>query len=187
MSQLSETATRARACHVASLFSAEQVAERVRQLAGQINADYAGRHPLLVGVLKGAWLFMADLVRQLTIPVCCDFVRVSSYGAGTTTSGEPRLLLDVTEPVAGRHVLLVDDIIDTGISVSWLLGHLRRSEPATLKLCSLLDKPSRRRVSIQADYVGFEIPDRFVVGYGIDYAEQFRELPFIGYVTDHDT
>jgi hypoxanthine phosphoribosyltransferase len=130
---------------------------------------------------------MADLVRQLTIPVCCDFVRVSSYGVGTTTSGEPRLLLDVTEPLAGRHVLLVDDIIDTGISVSWLLEHLRHSEPASLKLCSLLDKPSRRRVPIQADYVGFEIPDRFVVGYGIDYAEQFRELPYIGYVTDHDT
>jgi hypoxanthine phosphoribosyltransferase len=186
MSELPEAASRARSCHVASLFSADQVAERVRQLAAQISGDYADQHPLLVGVLKGAWLFMADLVRQLTIPVCCDFVRVSSYGVGTTTSGEPRLLLDVTEPMAGRHVLLVDDIIDTGISVSWLLRHLRQSEPVSLKLCSLLDKPSRRRVPIQADYVGFEIPDRFVVGYGIDYAEQYRELPYIGYVTDHD-
>ena len=157
----------------------------MRELAARINADYAGQHPLLVGVLKGAWLFMADLVRELRIPVCCDFVRVSSYGSGTTTSGEPRLLLDVTESLANRQVLVVDDIVDTGISVSWLLERLREHQPASLRLCALLDKPSRRRVDIQADYVGFEIPDRFVVGYGIDYAEQFRELPFIGYVTEH--
>jgi hypoxanthine phosphoribosyltransferase len=188
MTQLSlpETATRARACQVVCHFSAEQVAERVRELAAQINADYADQHPLLVGVLKGAWMFMADLARQLTIPVCCDFVRVSSYGMGTTTSGEPRLLLDVTEPLSGRHVLLIDDIIDTGISVSWLLARLRDKQPASLRLCTLLDKPSRRRVALRPDYVGFEIPDQFVVGYGIDYAEQFRELPFIGYVTNHD-
>jgi hypoxanthine phosphoribosyltransferase len=183
---LPAAAARARACRVECLFSSAQVAACVRHLAGRISADYAGQHPLLIGVLKGAWLFMADLVRQLTIPVCCDFVRVSSYGAGTITSGQPRLLLDVGEPVTGRHVLVVDDIIDTGISVSWLLERLRERQPASLRLCSLLDKPSRRRVAVQADYVGFEIPDRFVVGYGIDYAEQFRELPYIGYVTDHE-
>jgi len=171
---------------VACLFSADQIAARVRELAAQINADYAGKHPLVVGMLKGAWIFLADLVRELRVPVCCDFVRVSSYGLGTTTSGEPRLLLDVTEPLAGRDVLLVEDIIDTGISVSWLLARLQARQPAGLRLCSLLDKPSRRRVEIRADYVGFEIPDQFVVGYGVDYAEQFRELPFIGYVPDHD-
>ena len=185
-SSLPAAATRARACHVECLFSAEQVAACVRHLAGRISADYAGQHPLVIGVLKGAWLFMADLVRQLTIPVCCEFVRVSSYGTGTITSGQPRLLLDVGESVTGRHVLVVDDIIDTGISVSWLLERLRERQPASLRLCSLLDKPSRRRVPVQADYIGFEIPDRFVVGYGIDYAEQFRELPYIGYVTDHE-
>ena len=184
LSMLPEAAARARACHVACLFSAEQLAARVKELATQINADYADKYPLVVGVLKGSWVFLADLTRQLTIPLSCDFVRVSSYGLGTTTSGEPRLLLDVTEPLAGRHVLVVDDIVDTGISLSWLLAQFRERQPASLRLCSLLDKPSRRRVPLQADYLGFEIPDQFVVGYGIDYAEQFRELPFLGYVTD---
>lgn len=182
---LPEAAARARACQLSSLISADQLATRVQQLATQLNADYADKYPLLIGVLKGAWVFMADLVRHLTIPVSADFVRISSYGLGTTTTGEPQLLLDVTEPLAGRHVLVVDDIVDTGVSVSWLLAQVRQRQPASLRLCALLDKPSRRRVAIQPDYVGFEIPDQFVVGYGIDYAEQFRELPYIGYVTGH--
>ena len=164
------------------MISAEQIAERVRQLAAQISADYAGKQPLVVGVLKGAWVLTADLVRQLTIPVRCDFVRVASYGMGTETSGQPKLLLDVLEPVAGADVLVVDDILDTGISVAWLLDHLRTKNPASLRLCVLLDKAERRRVPVTADYVGFSIPDRFVVGYGLDCGEQFRELPFVGHV-----
>jgi hypoxanthine phosphoribosyltransferase len=164
------------------MISAEQIADRVRQLAAQISADYAGKQPLMVGVLKGAWVLMADLVRQLTIPVRCDFVRVTSYGMGTETSGEPTLLLDVLEPMAGADVLVVDDILDTGISVAWLLDHLRKKNPASLRLCVLLDKAERRRVPVRADYVGFSIPDRFVVGYGLDCGEQFRELPFVGHV-----
>ena len=164
------------------MISAEQIAERVRQLAAQISADYAGKRPLLVGVLKGAWVLLADLVRQLTIPVRCEFVRVTSYGMRTETSGEPKLLLDTVEPVTGSDVLVVDDILDTGISIAWLLDHLQKKSPASLRLCVLLDKSERRRVTVPADYVGFTIPDRFVVGYGLDCGEQFRELPFIGHV-----
>lgn len=164
------------------MISADQIAERVRQLAAQISADYAGKRPLVVGVLKGVWVFLADLVRQLTIPIRCDFVRVTSYGMGTQTSGQPQLLLDTLEPVAGADVLVVDDILDTGISIAWLLDHLRKKNPASLRLCVLLDKSERRRVPVAADYVGFTIPDRFVVGYGLDCGEQFRELPFVGHV-----
>lgn len=164
------------------MISADQIAERVRQLAGQISGDYAGKSLLMIGVLKGAWIFLADLVRHLTIPVRCDFVRVTSYGMGTETSGEPKLLLDVVEPVAGADVLVVDDILDTGISVAWLQAHLQKKNPASLRLCVLLDKSERRRVPVPVDYIGFSIPDRFVVGYGLDCGEQFRELPYVGHV-----
>ncbi len=164
------------------MISADQIAERVRQLAAQISADYAGKPLLVIGVLKGAWILLADLVRHLTIPVRCDFVRVTSYGMGTETSGEPRLLLDVVESVAGADVLVVDDILDTGISVAWLRDHLQKKGPASLRLCVLLDKSERRRVPVPVDYIGFSIPDRFVVGYGLDCGEQFRELPFVGHV-----
>jgi hypoxanthine phosphoribosyltransferase len=175
-----------RSWSVSPLLSAEQLAERVEELGKEISADYAGKDLLLVGVLKGAWVFLADLVRRLTIPACCDFVRLSSYGLEMATSGEPKLLLDMTERAEGRHVLVVDDIIDTGISISWLLRHIRRKNPASLRLCALLDKPARRRVEVKADYVGFEIPDQFVVGYGIDYAERCRELPYVGCVAVRD-
>jgi hypoxanthine phosphoribosyltransferase len=164
------------------MIAADEIAERIRQLAVQISEDYAGKPLLIIGVLKGAWIFLADLVRQLTVPVRCDFVRVTSYGAGTETSGQPRLLLDVDQAVAGADVLVVDDILDTGISAAWLLEHLRQKRPASVRLCVLLDKAERRRVPIAGDYVGFSIPDRFVVGYGLDCGEQFRELPFIGHV-----
>jgi hypoxanthine phosphoribosyltransferase len=168
------------------LLSAEQIAARVRELAEAISADYQGRPLIVIGVLKGAWIFLADLVRQLTIPVRCDFVRVSSYGAGTVTSGEPRLSLDVSLPLAGADVLVVDDILDTGISMQWLLRHLGPMQPRSLRLLVLLDKPERRLVPIEADYVGFPIPDRFVVGYGLDCNEQFRNLPYIGYFAAGD-
>jgi len=171
---------------VACEIPAEQIARRVGELAERISADYAGEQLLVVGVLKGAWVLMADLVRQLTIPIRCDFVRVTSYGRGTVTSGEPRLLLDITESVENTHVLVVDDIVDTGISALWLMDHLREKNPASLRLCVLLDKPSRRQVEMDPDYCGFEIPDRFVIGYGLDCAEQYRELPFVGCVSTDD-
>jgi hypoxanthine phosphoribosyltransferase len=174
------------ASRVECLIPVEQIADRVRQLATQISADYADKPLVIIGVLKGAWVFMADLVRQLTIPVKCEFVQVSSYGLATETSGEPRLLLDVRSRLEGAHVLVVDDILDTGISVSWLLNHLQEKRPASLRLCVLLSKPSRRRVAVRADYVGFEIPDRFVVGYGLDSGERFRELPYVGHVKGVD-
>ncbi len=169
---------------IACEISAERIAARVRELAAQISADYEGKELLLVGVLKGAWVFMADLVRQLTIPIRCDFVRVTSYGMETVTSGEPKLLLDITEPAEGTHLLVVDDIVDTGICIAHVMDHLRIKNPANVELCVLLDKPARREVPIQPKYVGFEIPDRFVVGYGLDYAERYRELPFVGCVKD---
>jgi hypoxanthine phosphoribosyltransferase len=168
---------------ISCLISADRLAQRVAELAGQISADYDGKELLLIGVLKGAWVFLADLVRQLCIPARCDFVRVTSYGLGMESSGEPRLMLDCTEPVTESHVLVVEDIIDTGISTAWLLEHLRRKEPASLRVCAMLSKPSRRQVMVDVDYLGFEIPDRFAVGYGLDCGERFRQLPYVGWVT----
>jgi len=167
---------------VPCLLSREQIALRVAELARQISADYAGRQPLLIGVLKGAWVFMADLVRHLTIPVHCDFVKLSSYGGGTTTSGRVQLHLDLNLAVEGQDVVIVEDIIDSGTCAVWLLDHLRRKKPASLRLCALLDKPSRRVVPVQPDYLGFEIDNHFVVGYGIDWNERYRELPYIGHI-----
>jgi hypoxanthine phosphoribosyltransferase len=167
---------------VRCLFSREVIAQRVAELAWQISADYAGKQPLLIGVLKGAWVFMADLVRHLSIPVRCDFVRLSSYGAARETSGSVQLLLDITYPAPGQDILIVEDIVDTGTAMPWLIEHLRRKEPASIRLCALLDKPARRRAPVTIDYVGFTIPDHFVVGYGIDYAERYRELDYVGYI-----
>jgi hypoxanthine phosphoribosyltransferase len=172
----------ARLTSVPCLLSAEVLADRVAGLAREISGDYADREPVLVGMLKGGWVFLADLVRHLTFPVLCDFVKLSSYGAGTATSGCVRLELDVSLDVEGRELLLVEDIVDTGLSVRWLLDHLQARRPAGLRVCTLLDKPSRRRVDVPLDYVGFTIPDRFVVGYGIDFCEWYRELPYIGYL-----
>lgn len=166
------------------LLSVEEIAARVRELARQISADYAGQQPLLVGVLKGAWVFMADLVRQLTIPVHCDFVMLSSYGSDTVSSGNVQLRLDLTTPARGRHILLIEDIIDTGTTIPWLLDHLGKQHPASVKVCALLDKPARRKVPVTIDYVGFTIPDRFVVGYGIDHAQQHRQLPYVAYIAE---
>lgn len=177
-----EPATRQLAC----LIPAERIAARVAELADRISEDYEGRPLLVVGVLKGAWVFLADLVRHLRLPLHCDFVRISSYGMGMQTSGDPQMLLDATEPIEGRDVLIVDDILDTGISIDWLCQHFRAQQPRSLRLCVLLDKPSRRRVPIVADYTGFEIPDQFVVGYGIDCAEEYRELPYLAYVVSDE-
>jgi hypoxanthine phosphoribosyltransferase len=169
---------------VPCLIGAQEIARRVGELAAQISTDYAGREPLVVGVLAGAWVFMADLVRQVTLPLRCDFVRLASYGAATRTTGQVRLLADMAQPAAGQHLLVVEDIVDTGVCVRWLLEHLRRRSPASVRVCALLDKPARREVEMAVDYVGFTIPDRFVVGYGIDWDERHRGLPYVGYIPE---
>lgn len=162
------------------LFTQEQVAGRIRELAQQISRDYAGKAPLVVGILRGSFIFMADLVRQLALPVRLDFMSVSSYGAGTVSSGQVNIHLDLQEDIAGRDVLLVEDILDTGNTLSKLVAELQQRKPASLKLCVMLDKPDRRTRPIQADYVGFTIPDAFVVGCGLDYDQRYRQLPYIG-------
>lgn len=167
---------------IACLIAAHELDRRVGELAARVSADYAGKQLLVVGVLKGAWVFMADLVRRLTVPVRCDFLKASSYGMGTETSGEVRLLLDLSLPAEGQDVLVVEDVIDTGTCSAWLLEHLRRKGPASLRLCTLLDKPSRRVVPVAIDYLGFTVADHFIVGYGIDCGERYRELPYVGYV-----
>lgn len=162
------------------LFTQEQLAARVQTLAEQIRADYAGKSPLVVGVLRGCFVFMADLVRHLDLPLTLDFMSVSSYGAGTESSGLVNIRLDLHEDIAGRDVLLVEDILDSGNTLSKLVATLRQRDPASLKLCVLLDKPERRTQPIQADYVGFTVPDAFLVGYGLDYDQKYRQLPYIG-------
>lgn len=176
------TAEATAAHEIRCLISEQQLAQRVGELARQISADYAGKQPILVGVLKGAWVFLADLVRQLSIPVQCDFVKLSSYGGGETSSGRVEMHLDLSMPVEGREVLIVEDIIDTGICLRWLLDHLRAKNPASIRICALLDKPSRRITPIASDYIGFTIEDRFVIGYGVDWDERYRELPYVGWV-----
>lgn len=152
---------------------------RVRELGQEIARDYAAQPPLLVGVLKGSLVFLADLMRAIPLPVAYDFVAISSYGATTHSTGQVRLLKDLDSPIHGRHVLVVEDIYDTGLTLSYLLELLQERKPASLRVCTLLSKPARRRVDIEVAYCGFEIPDRFVVGYGLDYAERYRNLPFI--------
>jgi hypoxanthine phosphoribosyltransferase len=156
------------------------VQERVAALGADISADYEGRELLLVGVLKGAVFFMADLMRQLSIPCEIDFMAISSYGAATDSSGVVRILKDLDANIAGRDVLVVEDIIDSGLTLSYLMRTLRARRPATLEICALLTKPERREIDVPVRYVGFEIPTRFVIGYGLDFAERYRNLPYIG-------
>ena len=163
------------------LLSTEQIQERVRTLAAEIEADHAGADALhLVCVLKGAFVFLADLVRALRIPSTLDFMAVSSYAKGTTTTGEVRVLKDLDVALDGRHVVIVEDIVDTGLTLTYLQDILRARRPKTLKTACLLSKPSRRKVPVPVEYIGFTIEDRFVVGYGLDYAGQHRNLPYIG-------
>jgi hypoxanthine phosphoribosyltransferase len=164
------------------LFSREQIAKRVQGLAWQISSDYAGREVLAVGILKGSWVFLADLVRSMSIPVAVDFMMATSYGAGTTSSGKVGMVLDLKSPVRNRDVLVVEDIVDSGLTLKCVVDELRLRNPRSLKVVTLMDKPSRRSVDIRVDYVGFEVPDRFVVGYGVDFAEHYRNLPYIGYI-----
>jgi hypoxanthine phosphoribosyltransferase len=167
----------------AVLVPPEELARRVDDLASEISRDYAGEELLLVGVLKGAVFFMADLARRITVPCALDFMAVSSYGSSTDSSGVVRILKDLDTEIQGRHVLIVEDIIDSGLTLSYLLKNLRSRKPASLEICALLTKPARRRTNIECRYVGFEIPDEFVVGYGLDYAEHYRTLDFIGVLT----
>jgi hypoxanthine phosphoribosyltransferase len=163
-----------------TLIEEEALRRRVRELGEEISADYAGRDLLLVGVLKGAVFFMADLMRHLTVPCEIDFMAISSYGAGTDSSGVVRILKDLDINIEGRHVLVVEDIIDSGLTLSYLIRNLESREPASLEICALLTKPERREIDVPVRYVGFEIPNRFVVGYGLDFAERYRNLPFVG-------
>jgi hypoxanthine phosphoribosyltransferase len=162
------------------LLSGEQIANRVAELGAQLAADYAGRDPVLVSVLKGSIIFLADLIRSMEMPVSLDLMEVSSYGASTESSGQVRILKDLSKPIAGRDVIVVEDIIDTGLTLNYLLKYLRDRNPASIRICCLLDKPARRLAEISIDYIGFSIPDRFVIGYGLDYDERYRNLPYIG-------
>lgn len=158
------------------LYTAEQIAERVRAIGAQISADYAGESIVLIGVLKGAAIFLADLARAITVSNTFDFVAVSSYGRARVSSGAVKLIKDIDNPIEGKHVILVEDILDTGLTLSYLRGLMLQHKPASLKIATCLDKPERRLVPIEADYVAFSIPNRFVIGYGMDYAEVYRNL-----------
>ena len=162
------------------LLDSQTVADRVAELGAQIAADYAGRDPVLVSVLKGSLVFLADLMRTMDIPTSIDLMELSSYGSGTESTGQVRILKDLSKPIAGRDVIVVEDIIDTGLTLNYLLHYLADKSPSSIKIVCLLDKPARRLAEISIDYVGFTIPDRFVIGYGLDYDERYRNLPYVG-------
>jgi hypoxanthine phosphoribosyltransferase len=161
------------------LIDEERLQARIAELGEEVSADYAGRDLLLVGVLKGAVFFMADLMRRLTVPCEIDFMAISSYGAATDSSGVVRILKDLDLSIEGRHVLIVEDIIDSGLTLSYLVRTLQAREPASLEICALMTKPARREMDVDVRYVGFEIPNRFVIGYGLDFAERYRNLRYV--------
>ncbi len=162
------------------LVDEETLRNRVAELGEEISRDYAGRDLLLIGVLKGAVFFMADLMRQLTVPCEIDFMAISSYGASTDSSGVVRILKDLDINIEGREVLVVEDIIDSGLTLSYLMRNLEARQPASLEVCALMTKPDRRQIDVPVRYIGFEIPNRFVIGYGLDFAERYRNLPYVG-------
>lgn len=164
------------------LLSEQQVDQRIQEIGEKISRDYEGRNVHLVCVLKGGTFFMCELAKRITIPVSIDFMSVSSYGNETKSSGVVRIVKDLDEPLKDKHVIVVEDIVDSGRTLSYLLNILKERGPASLSLCTLLDKPDRRVVDVAVDYTGFEIPDEFVVGYGLDYAQKYRNLPYIGVV-----
>lgn len=166
------------------LYSAEDIRARVRELGAMITRDYQGKAPVLVGILQGAVTFLNDLMQAIDLPLCHDLMALSSYGDRTVSSGTAMILKDATLDIEGREVLIVEDIIDTGITLQRVLEHLGSRRPATLRVCALLDKPTRRCAAVKPDYCGFIIPDVFVVGYGLDYAENYRELPYIGVLNE---
>lgn len=162
------------------LISEEQIMEKVVEIAGQISEKYKGKPLMVIGVLKGANVFVADLIRKITIPMELDFMAISSYGASTESSGAVKILKDLDKDIKGMHVVVVEDIVDTGLTLSYLSKNLRSRGALSIELCTLLDKPERRTAPIEVHYKGFDIPDKFVVGYGIDFAEMYRNLPFVG-------
>ncbi len=164
------------------MYSEEEVTARIQEIADQINRDYEGKEVHLIGILRGGSFFMCDLAKRITVPVTIDFMSASSYGMSTTSSGVVKIVKDLEESILGRNVIVVEDIIDTGRTLSYLLEMLREREPESLKLCTLLNKPDRRVVEVNIDYNGYTIPDEFVVGYGLDYAQRYRNLPYIGVV-----
>ncbi len=168
------------------LFTRNEISETVNRLATEINRDYAGKELLLVGVLKGSFVFLADLIRLLDFPLEVEFIGLSSYGSGTKSSGKVRVGRGLRTQVRGRNVLVVEDIVDTGLTTGYLLDYLRKNKPASLKLCSLTEKPSRRKTPVTIDYLGFTVPDKFVVGYGLDWDQKFRNLPDLCFIEEED-
>lgn len=162
------------------LLTQQQISDRIAELGAEITADYKDRCPVFVGVLKGCFVFMADLMRSVGLQCTIDFMAVSSYGAGVKTTGAVKINKDLSQDIAGRHVIIVEDILDSGLTLSYLKNYLSVREPLSIKIVTLLDKPSRRLADISADYTGFVVPDAFVVGYGLDYGEKYRNLPYIG-------
>ena len=162
------------------LYTEEELRRRVKELGAQITADYTGRRPILASVLRGSYIFMADLTRAIDLDVTVDFMAVSSYGAGTVSSGQVEIKKDLSDTIEGRDLIIVEDILDSGNTLYYLMDVLRARRPASIRICTLMDKPERRTKPISADYVGFTIPDAFIVGYGLDYAERYRNLPYVG-------
>jgi len=168
------------------LFTGQEIEAAVKHLAGEISQDYHDKHPLLIGVLKGSFMFMADLIRHLDFPLEVEFITLSSYGRGRSTPGKIKVVQGLRSKVRGRDIIVIEDIVDTGLSIAFLLDYLRKKKPASLKLCALTDKPSRRQVPVNIDYLGFTVPNKFIVGYGIDWDEKFRHLPHICFVEVED-
>lgn len=162
------------------LLSEEEIAAKVKELGAQISKDYADKNPIIISVLKGSFMFMADLVRSVTVPCTVDFMSVSSYGSGTTSSGEVKIVKDFDESIDGRHIIVVEDILDSGRTLSYLMKNMKARGAASISLCTFLDKPDRRVVPVEVAYKGFTVPDAFIVGYGLDYDQQYRNLPYVG-------
>ena len=168
------------------LFTGQEIEAVVKRLADEISQDYYDKRPLLIGVLKGSFMFMADLIRHLNFPLEVEFITLSSYGRGRSTPGEIKVVQGLRSKVRSRDVIVIEDIVDTGLSIAFLLDYLRKKKPASLKLCALTDKPSRRQVPVNIDYLGFTVPNKFLVGYGLDWDEKFRHLPNICFVEVED-
>lgn len=162
------------------LLTKEQLDQRVQELGEEITKKFEGEEPLFIGILKGSFIFMADLIRNVNLKCAMDFMAVSSYGCGTSSSGAVKINKDLNEDITGRHIVIVEDILDSGVTLNYLCGYLQNRKPASITLVTLLDKPARRKAPVKADFIGFEVPDEFVVGYGLDYAEKYRNLPFVG-------
>lgn len=168
--------------HIEVMLSEEEIDRKISELGAQISKDYEGKEVFLICILKGACFFTCELAKRITVPVSMDFMKVSSYGSGTVSSGEIKIINDLGDSIEGKHVIIVEDIIDSGHTLDRLPKVLQERKPASIKLCTLLDKPDRREVEVFVDYVGFEIPDKFVIGYGLDYDQKYRNLPYIGVV-----